>query len=46
MEEEEDDKPDSKPKKMLHGNVLEYSETYYIKIKEVSCLAVDEICNL
>ena len=45
MEEKEDDKPESKPKKMLHENMLEYSETYK-NIKEVSCLAVGKICNL
>ena len=46
MEEKEDDKLESKPKKMLHENMLEYSETYFKNIKEVSCLAVGKICNL
>ena len=46
MEEKEDDKPESKPKIMLHENMLEYSETYYKNIKEVSCSAVGKICNL
>ena len=28
MEEEEDNKPESKPNKMLHENAIEYIETY------------------
>ena len=26
--------------------MLEYNETHYINIKELSCLAVGKICNL
>ena len=44
MEEEEDNKPEAKPNKMLHENAIEYSETYYKNVKEVSCLAVGQIC--
>ena len=46
MKEEVDDKPESKPNKMLHENALEYNETYYINARKVSCLEVSKICNL
>ena len=47
IEEEEDDKPELKPNKMLYENVFEYIEIYQINIKEVSCLSVAKIaqCN-
>ena len=41
-----DNKPESKPNKMFHENVLEYNEICYVNVKEVSCLAVFKICNL
>ena len=44
MEEEEDNKPESKPNKMLHENAIEYIASYYKNGKEVSCLAVGQIC--
>ena len=52
MEEEEDSKPESKPNKMLDENAMrletyyknELHETYYKNVKEVSCLAVGQIC--
>ena len=52
MEEEEDNKPESKPNKMLDENAMrletyyknELHETYYKNVKEVSCLAVGQIC--
>ena len=43
IEEEEDNKPESKPNKMLHENAIEYIETYYKNVKEVSYLAVGQI---
>ena len=44
--EKEDYKPESKPKIMLLENVLEYIETCYVNINEVSFLAVGKIYNL
>lgn len=46
-EEEEDGKPESKPSKMWHENVLEYKETYinisYLAVKYVTFKKIKNI---